>query len=146
MNAHQSQEFPARLIRFLLTYLLFCSVALSQASDPKPQDATKAILAAFDKYQVVGMSAEHGFKDLDDYILSLIRNPAFANKVNDIVVECGNRMYQDTLDRYIAGEDVPLAKNATGLAEYDPDNVQLVWFLRTTFSFGATDQSEASLA
>jgi hypothetical protein len=55
-------------------------------------------------------------------------------------------MYQDTLDRYIAGEDVPLAK------------VQLVWrnttqimcslsgFLRTAFSFGASDQSEASLA
>jgi hypothetical protein len=73
-------RIPARLIRFLLTYLLFCSVALSQASDPKPQDATKAILAAFDKYQVVGMSAEHGFKDLDDYILSLIPQPGLRQQ------------------------------------------------------------------
>jgi hypothetical protein len=77
--------------------------------------STKAILAAFDKYQVVGMGAAHGFKDLDDYILSLIRNPAFPDNVNDIVVECGNCLYQDILDRYIAGEDVPLAK------------MQLVW-------------------
>ena len=37
--------------------LVFCPVALPQASDPKPQDATKAILAAFDKYEVVGMGA-----------------------------------------------------------------------------------------
>jgi len=29
-------------------------------------------------------------KDVDDFILSLIRNPAFAEKVNDIAVECGN--------------------------------------------------------
>src|SRR5689334_11467101 len=90
--------------------LIFCPVLLPQASDPKPQDATKAILAAFDKYEVVGVGAAHGFKELDDYILSLIRNPAFPNKVNDIVVECGNCLYQDVLDRYIAGEDVPLAK------------------------------------
>jgi|GEM_PF-1634525 len=94
----------------VLLTLVFCPVVLAQASDPKPQDATKASLAAFDKYEVVGMGAAHGFKELDDYILSLIRNPAFPDKVNDIVVECGNCLYQDVLDRYIAGEDVPLAK------------------------------------
>jgi hypothetical protein len=84
-------------------------------SNPKPEDATPAILAAFDKYEVVGMSAAHGNKDLDDFILSLIRNPAFPSKVNDVAVECGNSLYQPILDRYIAGEVVPLA------------TVQLVW-------------------
>ena len=100
------------LIVFLIVpvTLVFCPVALPQASDPKPQDATKAILAAFDKYEAVGMGAAHSFKDLDDYILSLIRNPAFPDKVNVIVVECGNCLYQDVLDRYIAGEDVPRSK------------------------------------
>jgi hypothetical protein len=43
---------------------------------------------------------------VDDFILSLIRTPAFADKVNDIAVECGNSLYQPELDRYIAGEDV----------------------------------------
>jgi hypothetical protein len=56
------------------------------------------------------MEPAHAFKDLDDYILSLIADPAFPDKVNDIVVECGNRLYQRTLDRYIAGDDVPLAQ------------------------------------
>lgn len=77
---------------------------------PKPEDAIKAVLAAFDKYEVVGMSAAHGNKDLDDFILRLIRDPAFPDKVNDVVVECGNSLFQPILDRYIAGGDVPLSE------------------------------------
>jgi|GEM_PF-4390539 len=79
-------------MRLALVSFLFCVVASPQGSDPRPQDATQAILAAFDKYQVVGMPAAHGFKDLDEYILSLIRHPALPTKVNDIVVECGNSL------------------------------------------------------
>jgi hypothetical protein len=52
------------------------------------------------------MPEAHDQKDLNDFILSLIRTPAFADKVNDIEVECGNSLYQSILDRYIAGEDV----------------------------------------
>ena len=80
-----------------------------EGTNPKPEDATKAILSAFDEYEVIGMSAAHGNKDLDDFILRLIRNPAFPSKVNDVVVECGNSLYQPILDRYIAGDDVPLS-------------------------------------
>jgi hypothetical protein len=76
-------------------------------SEPSAEAAVPAILAALDKYEVVGMPADHGEKDLDDFILLLIRNPAFSEKVNDIAVECGNSLYQPVLDRYIAGEDVP---------------------------------------
>ncbi len=56
------------------------------------------------------MPEAHGMKDVDDFILSLISNPAFPEKVNDIVVECGNSLYQPALDRYIAGEDVPFTE------------------------------------
>jgi hypothetical protein len=79
-------------------------------ADPKPELAIPAILAAFDKYEVVAMPEDHGLKDLDDLIFALVRNPAFPTKVNDVVVECGNSLYQPVLDRYISGEDVPLAE------------------------------------
>jgi hypothetical protein len=79
----------------------------STGADPVPEPAIPAILAAFDKYEVVAMPEAHGLKDLDDFILTLIRTPAFTEKVNDIEVECGNSLYQPVLDRYIAGEDVP---------------------------------------
>jgi hypothetical protein len=77
-----------------------------RGNEPNPQDAIKAILAAFDKYEVVGMGAAHGNQDLDDFILRLIRDPGLPGRINDIAVECGNSLYQPILDRYIAGEDV----------------------------------------
>jgi hypothetical protein len=75
-----------------------------------PEDPTKAILAAFDKYEIVGMDAAHGNKDIDDLILHLLRDPRFPGKVNDIVVECGNSLYQGILDRYINGDEVSLTE------------------------------------
>src|SRR3989442_7775139 len=80
-----------------------------QGSNPTPEDAQEAILAAFAKYEVVGLGIlSYANQDFDGFILALIRNPAFPDKVNDIAVECGNSLYQPILDRYIAGEDVPL--------------------------------------
>lgn len=35
------------------------------------------------------------------------RRPRFADRVDDIVVEFGNSLYQKSVDRYIAGEGVP---------------------------------------
>jgi len=49
-------------------------------------------------------------QDLNDFVFSLIRNPTFSEKVNDIVFESGNSLYQPILDRYIAGEDVPFTE------------------------------------
>jgi hypothetical protein len=82
-----------------------CKVTFSVTSLPKP--ALPAIFSAFDHYEVVGMPEAHSQKDVADFILTLIRTPAFTSKVNDIAVECGNSLYQPVLDRYIAGEDVP---------------------------------------
>jgi hypothetical protein len=79
-------------------------------SEPVPEPAVPAILAALDKYEVVAMPQGHGVQDLNDFILSLIRNPAFSEKVNDIEVEFGNSLYQSELDRYIAGENVPFTE------------------------------------
>jgi len=81
-----------------------------KGADPRPAAAETAILAAFNKYEVVAMSAAHGNEFLDDFILHLIRNPEFPNKVNIIAVECGNSLYQPTLDRYVAGADIPLSE------------------------------------
>ncbi|HWO35923.1 MAG TPA: hypothetical protein VNO32_44605 [Candidatus Acidoferrum sp.] len=86
-----------------------------KGNDPKPWDATKAIIAAFDKYQVVGMGAAHGDPDLDHFILDLVRNPALRSRINNVAVECGNSLYQPILDQYIAGDEVPL------------DQVRQVW-------------------
>jgi hypothetical protein len=102
-------------IAILLAIMSIKSSAQNQISNPEssvtiPQPAVNAILSAFDKYEVVAMPAAHGLKDLDDVIFSLVRNPQFPNKVNDIEMECGNSLYQPVLDRYIAGENVPFTE------------------------------------
>ena len=80
------------------------------ASEPVPEPAISAILAAFDKYEVVAKPQDHGMQDLNDFIFWLIRTPAFSEKVNCIVFESGNSLYQPILDRYIAGGDVPFTQ------------------------------------
>jgi hypothetical protein len=102
------------VLLFLTTQLISQAQTQQQAklpgSNPVPEPAVSAIIAAYDKYEVVGMGAAHGEKDQDDFILSLIRNLSFLQKVNDIAVECGNSLYQPILDRYIAGEEVPFTE------------------------------------
>jgi hypothetical protein len=39
---------------------------------------------------------------------SLVADPKFADRVDDIVMEFGNSLYQKSVDRYIAGEAVPI--------------------------------------
>jgi hypothetical protein len=80
-----------------------------QGRNPTPQNADQAILAAFDKYEIVGVGMFYGNKDLENFILDLLRNPALPGKMNDIAVECGNSLYQPLFDRYIAGGNVSLS-------------------------------------
>src|SRR5207249_7620718 len=40
----------------------------------------------------------------------VIRDPEFSRKVNDIVIEFGNPLYQTVLDRFVDGDDVPYAE------------------------------------
>lgn len=105
----------ARFGSFVLSLLVACSSATTTPQPPKqsaamPEPAIPAILALFDRYEVVAMPVAHGKKDLDDFILALIRDSHFPDKVNDIVIECGNSLYQPVLDQYIAGMDVPFTE------------------------------------
>jgi hypothetical protein len=114
MNARflfSCSRFAGRLLLLLAAFFIdsphLCRQTKARDKIPAPQPAIQAIVAAFDRYDVVGMSEAHRNKDEDDFVLTLIRTPAFMSKVNDIAVECGNSLYQPILDRYIAGEDVP---------------------------------------
>ena len=41
------------------------------------------------------------------FLLSLVRDSRFAGVVNDIVIETASARYQDAIDRFVRGEDVP---------------------------------------
>jgi hypothetical protein len=75
--------------------------------DLEPQDAMHAVLAAFDRYDLVALGEAHRNQNVHDFALALIRSADFPEKVNDIVVEFGNGRYQSVMDRYVDGADVP---------------------------------------
>jgi hypothetical protein len=76
--------------------------------EPRPEPAMQAILDAFGTYRIVALGDYHGTRDLNDFVLSLLRHPGFPDAVDDIIVECTSTSVQPLLDRYIGGEDVPL--------------------------------------
>ncbi len=75
-----------------------------------PLDPVDGIIAAFNTHALVALGeGDHNNEQGHAVRLKLIRDPRFAKLVNDIVVEFGNSRYQDIMDRYVRGEDVPHA-------------------------------------
>ena len=75
-------------------------------NDPEPHDAVRAVLDAFDRFDLVALGEAHRNQNVHDFAISLIRSSDFPKKVNDIVVEFGSARYQGMMDRYIDGADV----------------------------------------
>jgi len=97
--------------RLLLVPVLLLVAALSPAAQQPapavPVEPIGAILAAFQTHSVVALSDAHGNEQNHAFRLALVRDPRFAAIVNDIVIELGNARYQDVMDRFVRGEDVP---------------------------------------
>jgi hypothetical protein len=102
-----------RVSRFSLTIMLVVNGCVSanvlgqqSMAEPKPGKAVEGIIAAFERFPIVALGELHWSLNEHEFITALIEHPAFANKVNDIVVEFGNALYQPIMDRYIAGATV----------------------------------------
>src|SRR5689334_19066673 len=73
-----------------------------------PVEPVTAVLNAFRTHRLVALDeGDHGNLQGYAFRMALIHNPQFAGLVNDIVVEAGNSLYQDVMDKFVAGEDVP---------------------------------------
>jgi hypothetical protein len=73
-----------------------------------PQPPIAGLVDAFGDHAIVALAgAGHGALRSHDFQVSLVKDARFAGTVNDIVVEFGNARYQDVIDRFVAGEDVP---------------------------------------
>ena len=95
-----------RPMRNGIWFLLVCSVAGAQSA--APQDPVQGILKLFETYRIVMLGEIHESRQEYDILEKLIAAPAFAERVNDIVMEFGNASYQEIVDRWIAGENVPI--------------------------------------
>jgi hypothetical protein len=106
-------------------FFAFASLCPAQA-DPRPRNATAVVLEAFETHDIVMFGEIHNNKQEYEWLQSLVANPEFADRVDDVVMELGNSLYQKSVDRYIAGEAVPIEdvqrawRNTLGLGDPPP--------------------------
>jgi Haem-binding uptake, Tiki superfamily, ChaN len=96
-----------KCLHFIFFFVL--GAAQAQANhQAKPQDATVALIQAFDSHDVVMLGEWHADKQEHEWLRKLVSTPEFADRVDDIVMEFGNALYQKSVDRYVSGDDIPL--------------------------------------
>ena len=101
----------------LISLLIALSIGIAVKTEAQDQhrDALKAypgpagVIEAFKYSLIVALPDRHRDSNISRFRISLISNPEFGCTVNDIIIEWGNRLYQQTLDRYIAGGNVSLS-------------------------------------
>ena len=83
------------------------SAQLTPPRPPAPVEPISQIVAAFRTHNVVTISDPHGNEQVQAFILALIRDQRFREVVDDVVLETASSRYQDAIDRFVRGEDVP---------------------------------------
>ena len=91
------------------------SQSLIPSGQPQLENASSAMIRLFQTHDIVMFGEVHDSEQEYEWLCELVKTPGFADQVDDIVVEFGNPLYQKTVDRYVAGEDVPF------------DEVQKAW-------------------
>ena len=81
--------------------------ALPRSMHPKPRNAIRGIMEAFNHFPIVAIGEGHSLQQAGDFYGSLVKDIEFQKNVNDIVIEFGSRLSQPILDRYVNGEEVP---------------------------------------
>jgi len=130
MKMHPIQTLSGVL--FALASLRIAQVGRS------PKNASAVVLQAFETHDVVMLCEIHWNKQEYEWLQSLVANPEFADRVDDVVMEFGNSLYQKSVDRYIAGEAVPIEevqrawRNTLGLGDPPPIYGDLYKTIRET--------------
>lgn len=110
MPSSNSRKTYRRYRTLSLTLLGLTGFSATPGAEPKPQNATAAVVHAFDDHNIVMLGEYHACKQEHEWLRALVSSPEFADRVDDIVVEFGNSLYQTSVDRYVAGDNVPFAQ------------------------------------
>jgi hypothetical protein len=107
----------------VLLAVSLASAALVRAQSPRiappnvrPDEAAgidgivRSLISAFDDADIVALGESHGRRVDSDLRIAVVRHPDFAKQVRSIVVEFGSTSEQSTLDRYVRGDNVPIAE------------------------------------
>jgi hypothetical protein len=80
-----------------------------QAQDMHPTAGVTGLLSLFEQFPLVALGEVHRLEQEATFIAELVRHPTFPRLVQAIVVEWGNSLHQEVVDRYVGGETVSSA-------------------------------------
>ncbi len=103
------EVFMARQLSFVWCCVMLALSSACRDDGVQPIAAVDAVLNAFDDHPIVALSEMHGMQEEHDFIQRLLRDASFPDRVDAVVMEGGNALYQDLLDGYIIVGDVPLS-------------------------------------
>lgn len=116
LTTSRSRQFLQTIwVSILLTISGLSSSAQTAPRDLKSFNAVRGIVAAFQQHPIVIIGEAHWLQQAGSFHVTLVHDPAFQETVQDIVVEFASQSNQPLIDRFIAGEDVPL------------EDVRLIW-------------------
>lgn len=101
---------PQGRLPSLALSLFFASASATQLNAP-----AAVIVTAFERARVVAIGENHGHAQFHKLLLTILADPRIVRAVDDIAVEWGNARYQPLIDRFTAGEAVPV------------DSLRLAW-------------------
>ncbi|TJY37776.1 hypothetical protein [Pontimicrobium aquaticum] len=94
-------------------------ILISKFSFSQNEGSIARIVKAYDSTSIVAFGERHDQIELIEYYKNLVNDKSFQEKVDDIVLELGNSFYQEVLDRYVSGQNIPFKE------------VRNVWFSAT---------------
>lgn len=95
-----------KIIRFIFLLAFIKVFSQEVKNDFKP--LINETIELFNNKQIVALGENHGRKKESEFRIALIKDSRFAKKVDVIVVEFANPLYQNTIDDYVNGKKVPL--------------------------------------
>lgn len=97
------------IARYLkLALCVGATVTLTSCGTNNLNRSFDSILDLYERYDVVHLGERHWNMTDYNFRISFVNYPRFAEIVDDIVIESGNYLYQDILDKYILElKDVP---------------------------------------
>src|SRR4051794_25765320 len=116
LNDVDRQAQLIRLILFILGAVLtivgwakFAGAQVPAVRPAVPLEPVAAMVDALRTHQIVAVTAGHGAARGYAFGQLLIHDPRLIAAINDIVIEEGSARYQDIADRFVRGDNVPVA-------------------------------------
>lgn len=85
---------------YIATLLILAPVAAQQSP-------VEVVVDALADHPVVAIGENHGHEEFHDWLVHLLEDPRIIGAVDDIAIEWGNALYQELMDRYVEGAEVP---------------------------------------